>query len=134
LQYPRYQKVVTLDCVEGWSVRILWEGVLLTDLFEDAGVTPEATTVILHAHDGYSTSVPLEYVQDNQILMAHKMNGIALPAARGFPFQLVAEAKWGYKWIKWITEIELSDDEDYRGYWEQRGFSHSADVDESFLD
>ena len=40
----------------------------------------------------------------------------------GYPFQLVAEDKWGYKWIKWIVKIELTDDPSYRGYWEQRGY------------
>ena len=45
------------------------------------------------------------------IIVAYKMNGVELPPKRGFPFQLVAESKWGYKWIKWITSIEVSDDE-----------------------
>jgi DMSO/TMAO reductase YedYZ molybdopterin-dependent catalytic subunit len=40
----------------------------------------------------------------------------------------------GYKWVKWITEIELSDDEDYQGYWESRGYSDSGDLGESFFD
>ena len=50
-----------------------------------------------------------------------------------FPFQLVAESKWGYKWIKWITMIELSDDSGYRGYWESKGFSNTGDLNESFF-
>jgi DMSO/TMAO reductase YedYZ molybdopterin-dependent catalytic subunit len=70
----------------------------------------------------------LEYIVDNDIILAYEMNGVELPPERGFPFQLVAESKWGYKWIKWITEIELSDDVDYRGYWESRGFSNEADL------
>jgi DMSO/TMAO reductase YedYZ molybdopterin-dependent catalytic subunit len=70
----------------------------------------------------------------NDILMAYKMNGVTLPPERGFPFELVAESKWGYKWIKWVTKIELSDDEDYRGFWESRGYSNSGDLDESFFD
>ena len=49
----------------------------------------------------------------------------------GFPFRLVAEDKWGYKWIKWIDEIELSDNPDYQGYWEQRGYSESGNLSES---
>ena len=69
----------------------------------------------------------------NDIIMAYKMNGVDLPAERGFPFQLVAESKWGYKWIKWITDIELSGDENYRGYWESRGYSNSADLDGSYF-
>jgi len=132
-RYQHYKKVITLDCVEGWSVTILWEGVLVKDLLAEAEPLAGAETVIFHAHDGYTTSLPLDYIMDNDILMAYKMNDVVLPPERGFPFQLVAESKWGYKWIKWITEIELSDDADYRGYWESRGYSNSADLDESFF-
>jgi DMSO/TMAO reductase YedYZ molybdopterin-dependent catalytic subunit len=123
-----FEKVVTLHCVEGWDVTILWEGVLVKDLIEEAGVDSRAKVVIFYAYDGYSTSLPLDYVVDNDILMAYKMNGVVLPPERGYPFQLVAESKLGYKWIKWITEIELSDDVNYRGYWESRGFSNDADL------
>jgi len=48
------------------------------------------------------TFYTLDYIIDNDIIIAYKMNEIALPPERGFPFQLVAEHKWGYKWIKWI--------------------------------
>jgi DMSO/TMAO reductase YedYZ molybdopterin-dependent catalytic subunit len=61
------------------------------------------------------------------------MNEAVIPTERGFPFQLVAESKWGYKWIKWITRIELSDDVNYRGYWESRGYSNEGDLDKSFF-
>jgi DMSO/TMAO reductase YedYZ molybdopterin-dependent catalytic subunit len=131
--YQRYKKVVTLDCVEGWSVTILWEGLLISDLLAEAEPLENAEVVIFHAYDGYTTSLPIDYIIDNDILIAYKMNDVVLPPERGFPFQLVAESKWGYKWIKWITEIELSDDVDYRGYWESRGYSNSADLDDSFF-
>ena len=130
-KHQHYSKVVTLNCVEGWSVTILWEGVLVKDLINEAGVDPRANTVIFHAHDGYTTSFPLSYVFDNNIIMAYKMNNVTLPAERGYPFELVAENKWGYKWIKWIDKIELSDDPNYKGYWEQRGYSNSGDLNGS---
>jgi DMSO/TMAO reductase YedYZ molybdopterin-dependent catalytic subunit len=129
-----YQKVVTLNCVEGWDVTILWEGILVKDLIKEAGIDPKAKIVIFNSHEGYSTSFPLDYVMKNDIIMAYKMNGLTLPPERGFPFQLVAENKWGYKWIKWITQIELSDNENYRGYWESRGYSNDGDLDKSFFD
>ena len=132
--HKSYKKVIILDCVEGWRVRILWEGILLKDLFESIQPLSTANTVIFRAYDGYSTSLPLDYIIENDILMAYKMNNVTLPPERGFPFQLVAESKWGYKWIKWITEIELSDDADYRGFWEQRGYSNTANLNESFFD
>jgi len=132
-KHQQYKKVVALDCVEGWSVTILWEGLLVRDLLEEAKPLSNAEVVIFHAYDGYTTSVPIDYIMDNDIVMAYKMNDVILPPERGFPFQLVAESKWGYKWIKWITEIELSDDVNYRGYWESRGYSNSADLDRSFF-
>jgi len=132
--YKNYKKVVRLNCVEGWAVNILWEGVLVRDILAQAKPLPEAKTVIFHAHDGYTTSFPIEYIIGNDILMAHKMNDVTLPPERGYPFQLVAESKWGYKWIKWITKIELSDDVDYQGYWESRGYSDEGDLDKSFFD
>ncbi|MDH5365067.1 MAG: molybdopterin-dependent oxidoreductase [Dehalococcoidia bacterium] len=132
--YEHYKKVVTLHCVEGWSVNILWEGVLVRDLVEKANPLPEAKVIIFHAYDGYTTSLPLDYIMSRDILMAYMMNEITIPPERGFPFQLVAESKWGYKWIKWITAIEFSDDVNYRGYWERRGYSNTADLDKGFFE
>jgi DMSO/TMAO reductase YedYZ molybdopterin-dependent catalytic subunit len=118
-----YTKVVRLDCVEGWSVNILWEGVLLSDLIDRSVARPEAVTVVFHAYDGYSTSLPLDYIRSARILLAYKMNGVVIPPERGYPFMVVAEDHWGYKWCKWVTEIDLSNDPKYKGYWEQRGYS-----------
>ena len=132
--YKSFKKVVTLHCVEGWSVTILWEGIQIKDLLADAQVDPSANTVILYAYDGYSTSMPLDYITDNNILIAYKMNNVILPPERGYPFQLIAESKLGYKWIKWIVAIELSSNEDYRGYWERRGYSNDANLDEGPID
>jgi len=130
--YKHYKKVVTLDCVEGWSVDILWEGMLVRELIAESSPLPSTKVVIFHAYDGYTTSFSLDYIMGNDIIMAYKMNEVALPSERGYPFQLVAESKWGYKWIRWITEIELSDDVNYRGYWESRGYSNTGDLDKGF--
>jgi DMSO/TMAO reductase YedYZ molybdopterin-dependent catalytic subunit len=133
-QHQSQQKVIKLDCVEGWSVTILWEGINIKDILQSAGIKPEAKVVIFRSYDGYSTALPLDYVTDKNIIIAYKMNGIAIPPERGFPFQVVAESKWGYKWAKWVTEIELSDDTNYRGYWEERGYSNAGDLDKEFFE
>jgi DMSO/TMAO reductase YedYZ molybdopterin-dependent catalytic subunit len=127
-----YKKIVTLYCVEGWDVTILWEGVLVKDVLFEAGFSLiqnlDQYVIIFYAYDGYTTSLPLRYIIENDIIIAHKMNNVTLPPERGFPFQLVAESKWGYKWIKWITMIEVSENINYKGYWESRGYSNSADL------
>lgn len=127
-----YQKVVTLNCVEGWSVTILWQGVLVSELINESKPDSDGKTVIFYAVDGYSTSFPLDYLEKNNILMAYKMNNVTIPPERGFPFQLVAESKWGYKWVKWINKIEISNNTNYTGYWESRGYSNTGNLNESF--
>ncbi len=128
LSHKPYSKVVTLYCVENWAVTILWEGFLMKDLLDAAKVDGTANTVIFHAVDGYTTSIPLQTILDKNMILAYKINGVVLPPERGYPFQLVAEDKLGYKWIKWITRIELSDDVNYKGYWESKGYDNTADV------
>lgn len=131
-KHQSYTKLITLNCVEGWSVTLLWEGLLVKDLLAETEIKPEANTIIFHAYDGYTTSLPLQYVLDNNLILAHKINGVTLPPERGYPFELAAENKWGYKWIKWVTEIELSDNQDYKGYWETAGYSNDGSLDKSF--
>lgn len=122
------QRLITLYCVEGWQATVLWEGVRITDLLADAGIKDEATTVIFHCVDGYTTSLPLATIKDKDMLLAYSANGVALPASMGFPFIVVAEDKLGYKWARWVNEIELSSDENYKGYWEKRGYPNDATV------
>jgi DMSO/TMAO reductase YedYZ molybdopterin-dependent catalytic subunit len=126
--FQNYEKVVTIYCVEGWNAKILWQGVLVRDLLNQSGVYSNASVIIFHAADGYTTAMPVSYFYDHDILMAYKMNGLAIPPEKGFPFQLIAESKYGYKWIKWINQIELSDNVNYLGYWEIRGYSNDAGI------
>ena len=123
-----------MDCVEGWLVKILWEGILVKDLIGKDNILPKAKIIIFHAYDGYTTSFPVDYIFDNNILLAYKANEIILPSNRGFPFMLVAESKWGYKWIKWVNKIEISDDEAFRGFWESRGYANEGDIDKNYFE
>lgn len=124
-----YERLITLYCVEGWEASILWKGVRIADLFDKADVQSDAVTVIFHATDGYTTSLPLDTVLSRDLILAYQSNGLPLPPEMGFPFIVVAEDKLGYKWARWVTRIELSSDPDYLGYWEQVGYSNEAEVE-----
>ena len=124
--YTPVSKVVPLNCVEGWGFTAKWTGVPLKTLFEDTGIAGNVTTVIFYSTDGYSTSHDLDYLIDNNIMLAYRINDITLPPERGFPLQLVAESKYGYKWAKWIDHIELVNSS-YKGYWESRGYNNKGD-------
>ncbi len=130
LELDKYQRLITLNCVEGWSARILWEGVLLQELIEQAKPNVNATIVIFHSTDGYTTSLPYSVIKEKKLILAHKANGILLPPEMGFPFMVVAEDKLGYKWARWVEEIELSSDTNYKGYWESRGYDNVADFND----
>jgi len=121
-----YERKITLNCVEGWSATVLWKGARLMDIIAAAGPAPEVNTVIFHAVDGYTTSLPLEMIKERDLILAYDANGLPLPEQMGFPFIVVAEDNAGYKWARWVSEIELSDDENYKGYWETRGYPTDA--------
>ncbi|MEZ5333842.1 MAG: molybdopterin-dependent oxidoreductase [Methanolobus sp.] len=127
LAYPSESRFVRMDCVEGWGFDAKWTGVTLNTLFNDTGINSSANNVIFYCADGYSTSLELDYLVENDIMLAYRLNDVTLPPDKGFPLQLVAEDKYGYKWAKWITAIEVTD-EPYRGYWERVGYSNAADV------
>ena len=125
-----YERMITLNCVEGWNATVLWKGVLLEDLFKKAGVKPEAVTVIFGSVDGYTTSLPLETIVSKQLILAYGANGLDLPPEMGYPLIVVAEDKLGYKWARWVNRITLSEDANYKGYWEQRGYDNEASVED----
>lgn len=128
LALPAFEKLIILHCVEGWDATVLWKGVLLKDIIGKASAESTANTVIFHSVDGYTTSLPLQDIIDKNIILAYSSNGITLPPELGYPFIVVAEDKLGYKWARWVTEIELSDNPNYKGYWETRGYDNNADV------
>ncbi len=128
--YDQESWLMDLNCVEGWSFTAKWTGPSLSAILDDAQVDSSAVIAIFHTADvpeGY-TSLDLNYIRNNNILLAFRLNDITLTPERGFPFQVVAKSKFGYKWAKWVTRIELSSDADFRGYWERGGYNNEADV------
>jgi hypothetical protein len=125
LELPAYSEFAYMPCVEGWGFNAKWTGFRVIDLLNHSGLKENASYVVFHSSDGYYTGLPLEYLKNNSILMAYGINDVTLPPERGFPFQLVAKDRYGYKWAKWITEIEVTDRE-VRGYWESAGYSNTA--------
>jgi DMSO/TMAO reductase YedYZ molybdopterin-dependent catalytic subunit len=127
--YPQISKLMDLNCVEGWKFTAKWTGPELKAIFSDAGVKPEATVAIFHTSEDVDfTSLDLIYIRDSDIILGMKLNDITLPPDRGFPFQVVAESKYGYKWAKWVTGIELSSFTNFKGYWENAGYNNNGDI------
>ncbi len=128
LQFPSVTQITHLQCVmsdlEGTGE---WTGVPLKDILEKAGYKDTTVSVVFYAADDYSSSITLEKALQEDTILAYKMNGVVLPKEHGYPLRLVLPGKLGYKWVKWITKIELVDYE-YEGFWESRGYSNVGDV------
>lgn len=89
--HQTYAKVVTIVCVEGWSATLLWEGISVNDLLKEAGMSPQATVIIFYASDGYTTALPVDYIVQNNIILAYRVNNVTLTPTIGWPFMLDAK-------------------------------------------
>jgi DMSO/TMAO reductase YedYZ molybdopterin-dependent catalytic subunit len=122
-----------LDCVVGWTDHAIWTGVPLRDVVARAGPLPDGRFAVFRDDRGFSSTLSMEYVRTGRPILAWEVNGRPLPREHGWPLRVVAPGKWGYKWVKWVTEIELSD-RGYEGTYESKGFSLDGDSDKPRLE
>ena len=125
----RMKETADFECVEGWGVdAVRWSGVAPSVLLDQAGVKPEARYAVFHARGGeYRSSLPLSLVRDAETVLADSLNGSPLPPKHGGPLRLVVPKQLGYKNVKWVERIELSD-KIVTGYWEANGYPEDAPV------
>jgi len=97
-------------CEEGWSSIAEWTGVPLRTVLEAAGIRPSARYVQFHTFDGIIDSIDMVDALHPQTLLAYGMNGRALPISHGAPVRLRVERQLGYKSMKFLHRIEVTDD------------------------
>lgn len=110
---PRTELRADFHCVTTWSVHDRqWSGVPFTAFYETI-VRPQARPmvgaelVVFRGEDGYCSSLPLEDVLKEGVLLADRLDGAGLGIDHGAPLRLVAPAHYGYKNVKHITRIEF---------------------------
>ncbi|MCI4662032.1 MAG: sulfite dehydrogenase [Neomegalonema sp.] len=127
-RFPRHNRVYFLECAansgmewrgaqlngcqftHGMIHNVMYTGVLLKDLLNEAGVKGSAKWVLPEGADaaGMTRSVPLEKAMDD-CMIAFKMNGEALRPEQGYPARLVVPGWEGNMWVKWIRRLEVGD-------------------------
>ncbi len=127
---PQRTQITRHDCVEGWSAIGQWTGPQLSLLLDAAGVKDNAKFAIFRCADDlngarYYESVDMVDAYHPQTIVAHMLNGEALPEKNGAPLRMRIERQLGYKHAKYLTGIELVDSlddigEGKGGYWEDR--------------
>ncbi len=126
LALPQTDAEADFHCVTGWSMLDLaFRGVRLETILALARPAPEATHLMTHGHDGYSTNLPLEEALKPDVLLVHTAEGRPLSREHGGPVRVVVPQLYAWKGAKWVSRLELMT-HDQRGYWEIRGYSNTA--------
>jgi DMSO/TMAO reductase YedYZ molybdopterin-dependent catalytic subunit len=105
----------------------LFKGIYPKTLFSHVKIKKNGKFVIVKTIEGYTTDLPLSFMMSENALLTYAANGNLLDLEHGFPLRLVTNGKYAYKDAKWVSELEITD-KDFPGYWEERGYSKSADI------
>lgn len=97
------------SCEEGWSAIAEWTGVPLSAVLKDAGILPAARFVCFYGFDKYGESIDMLDALHPQTILAHTMNGEDIPARNGAPLRLRVETQLGYKNVKFLRRIVVTD-------------------------
>ena len=135
---PQRTQITRHDCVEGWSAIGEWTGPQLGTILEGAELLPQAKYIVFRCADTlggdpYYESIDLIDAYHPQTIVAHRLNGEALPEKNGAPLRMRIERQLGYKHAKYLTAIEAVASLDgigggEGGYWEDRGYQWYAGV------
>jgi DMSO/TMAO reductase YedYZ molybdopterin-dependent catalytic subunit len=124
---PQTDLVKDFQCVTGWRVAgVPWAGVLLRDVLDHCGVSDQATALELKSFDGvYTESLTMEQARRDDVLVATRMLGAPVTKSHGGPVRLYVAPMYGYKSLKWLGEVVVTDQVD-PGFWEVRGYDVDA--------
>lgn len=120
------EDVSDFHCVTTWSkLDIRWGGVRVSTLLALAEPLDEATHLLCHASDGYSTNLPLEEALKDDVLLVHTADGAPLEPEHGGPVRMITPQLYAWKGAKWINRIQVTVG-NVKGFWEERGYSDTA--------
>lgn len=133
LSYPALLDLDPVDitcdvhCVTGWTLlNAQWRGVRLATLMDRVRPRTRGAFIIFQAAGGYTTSVPMSEARKENVILAYRFFGEAMPRANGAPVRVVIPDRYFYKSAKWLEAVKISS-RDEPGFWEKQGFSNSAD-------
>jgi DMSO/TMAO reductase YedYZ molybdopterin-dependent catalytic subunit len=108
--YPSRSHITHLACEEGWSYVAEWTGAPLAHILDLAGVLPRAKYVIYYSlQPGWWDSIDIDEARHPQTLLAYGMNGSDLPADLGGPLRMRVPRQLGYKSVKYISRLTVTD-------------------------
>lgn len=108
--YPASTQITLLACEEGWSFIAEWTGIPLSRVLDLAGVRPQAKFVVYFSHQkGWWDSIDMPEARHPQTLLTYGMNGEDLTVGHGAPLRLRVPRQLGYKSVKYLSRITVTD-------------------------
>jgi DMSO/TMAO reductase YedYZ molybdopterin-dependent catalytic subunit len=107
---PSRTQITRHTCEEGWTAIAEWTGVPLRAVLEAAGILPTARFAVFYAYDDWVDSIDMRDALHPQTILAYGMNGGDLPIPHGAPVRLRVERQIGYKSMKYVKRILVTDD------------------------
>ena len=109
--YPSRSQITMIQCEEGWSYIAEWHGVPLSHVLELVGVQPQARYVVYFSFQpDWWDSIDMADALHPQTFLTYGMNGDELPVGNGGPLRLRVPRQLGYKSVKFITHLTVTDD------------------------
>jgi DMSO/TMAO reductase YedYZ molybdopterin-dependent catalytic subunit len=112
---PSRTQITRHTCEEGWSAIAQWTGVPLRAVLEAVGMRSTARFVQYYAYDGWVDGIDMLDALHPQTILAYGMNGRDLPISHGAPLRLRVEKQLGYKSMKFLRRIVVTDHFDDHG-------------------
>ena len=126
LALPHTTLTSDFHCVTTWSrYDNTWEGIHIREILQKAKPLPTAKFVLAHSWTGYTTNLPIENLDDDDVMIVFKHDGEDLAAEHGGPVRLIVPKLYAYKSAKWLDGLEFLE-RDHPGFWEQRGYHNRA--------
>lgn len=134
-RFPVVESPAHITCLMfGFTKAVTWRGVRLCDVLADSG--KDFSYGSFHSWDTIDTregerffeTLPCRYVLDPRTVLAFGMNGRPLPKEYGGPLRLAVPFLQGYKSVKWLTDIRLTE-QDEIGYKKRHGFIDFPEFD-----
>ena len=108
-QFPARTQITRHTCEEGWTAIGQWTGVPLSAVLDAVGVLPAGRFVVFSSYDDWVDSIDMLDALHPQTILAYGMNGRALPLPHGAPVRLRVERQIGYKSMKYLARIVVTD-------------------------
>jgi DMSO/TMAO reductase YedYZ molybdopterin-dependent catalytic subunit len=108
--FPQRSHITMIQCEEGWSYIAKWTGVPLSHVLDLVGALPQVRYVVYRSiQPDWWESMDMADALHPQTLLALGMNDAELPVPFGGPLRLRLPRQLGYKSVKYITHLTITD-------------------------